>query len=71
MTPGTLSKELKRNGGKDKYDPDKADKRARKLARKKYVHYKFSGEVWAETEAPIMDDLSSEQAVGRRTLEGK
>ena len=57
MTPGALSKELNRNGGKDKYDPDKADNRARKLARKNHVHYKFSDEVWAETEALIMEDL--------------
>ena len=33
MTPGALSKELNRNGGRDKYDPDRADRRARKLAR--------------------------------------
>lgn len=71
MTPGALSKELNRNGGKDKYDPDRADRRARKLARKNHVHYKFSDEVWAETEALIMEDLSPEQAVGRRTLERK
>lgn len=26
ITPGALTKELQRNGGRDEYDPDKADK---------------------------------------------
>ncbi len=71
MTQGALSKELKRNGGKGKYDPDRADRRARKLARGSHVHHKFGDGTWAEMEALIREDLSPEQAVGRRGLEGK
>ena len=71
ISPGGLSRELKRNGGREKYDPDKADRRAEWLQRKAHVHYRYSDEVWAETVAMIRDDLSPEQVVGRRGLEGQ
>mgnify|MGYP004553351075 CR=1 FL=1 len=32
ISPGGLSKELLRNGGREKYDPDRADKRAETVA---------------------------------------
>ena len=66
ISPGGLSRELKRNGGREKYDPDKADRRAEWLQRKAHVHYRYSDEVWAETVAMIRDDLSPEQIVGTR-----
>lgn len=71
ISEGGLSKEISRNGGRKKYDPDKADKRAVKLQHKAHIHYEYSDEVWAETEALIKEDLSPEQVVGRRGLEGK
>lgn len=66
ISEGGLSKEISRNGGRKKYDPDKADKRAVKLQHKAHIHYEYSDEVWAETEALIKEDLSPEQVVGRR-----
>ncbi|WP_366522488.1 hypothetical protein [uncultured Fibrobacter sp.] len=71
ISEGGLSKEISRNGGRKKYDPDKADKRAVRLKHKAHIHYEYSDEVWAETEALIKEDLSPEQVVGRRGLEGK
>lgn len=71
MSPGGLSRELLRNGGREKYDPDKADRRDARLRRMAHVHYRYSVEVWAETAAMIREDLSPEQVVGRRGLEGK
>ena len=71
ITPGGLCRELQRNGGRKRYNPDSADKRACRLARKAHVHYKYSDDIWAVTEAMIRDDLSPEQVVGRRGLEGK
>ena len=71
ISPGGLSKELKRNGGREKYDPDRADRRAERLQRKAHVHYRYSDRIWAETVAMIREDLSPEQVAGRRGLEGK
>lgn len=71
ISPGGLSRELGRNGGREKYDPDKADRRAERLQRKSHVHYRYGGRIWAETMAMIRDDLSPEQVAGRRGLEGK
>lgn len=48
ISPGGLSKEISRNGGAKRYDPEKAEKRATRLAKKSHVHLKFNDEVWAE-----------------------
>ena len=48
ISEGGLSKEISRNGGRKKYDPDKADKRAVRLQHKAHIHYEYSDEVWAE-----------------------
>ncbi len=42
ISEGGLSKEISRNGGRKKYDPDKADKRAVKLQHKVHIHYEYS-----------------------------
>ena len=55
ISPGGLSKELKRNGGREKYDPDRADRRAERLQRKAHVHYRYSDRIWVETVAMIRD----------------
>ena len=68
ISPGGLSRELKRNGSREKYDPDGAGRRAEWLQRKAHVHYRYSDEVWAETVAMIRDDLSPEQVVGRTPI---
>lgn len=70
ISEGELSKEISRNGGRKKYDPDKADKRAVRLQLKAHIHYEYSDEVWAETEALIKEDLSPEQVVrGQRGIQ--
>ncbi len=71
ITPGALSKELKNNGGRDDYDPERVDRRAATLRREAHVHYRYGEDVWEEVEATIREDLSPEQAVGRRRLEEK
>ena len=71
ISPGGLSRELKRNGGREKYDPDRADRRAERLQREAHVHYRYGDRIWAETVAMIREDLSPEQVAGRRGLEGK
>lgn len=48
ISEGGLSKEISRNGGRKKYDPDKADKRAVRLQHKAHIHYEYSDEVRAE-----------------------
>lgn len=45
ISEGGLSKEISRNGGRKKYDPDKADKRAVRLQHKAHIHYEYSDEV--------------------------
>ncbi len=71
ISSGALSKELNNNGGRDGYDPEKADRRAEKLQREAHVHYRYSEDVWEEVEDAIREDLSPEQVAGRRRLEGK
>lgn len=71
ISPGGLSKEISRNGGAKRYDPEKAEKRATRLAKKSHVHLKFNDEVWTEIDSMILEDLSPEQIAGRGKLEGK
>ena len=70
ISEGGLSKEISRNGGCRKYDPEKADKRAVKLQHKAHVHYKYSDDVWNEVEDSVMEDWSPDEIVGRRTNDG-
>jgi hypothetical protein len=48
ISPGGLSKEISRNGGAKRYDPEKAERRATKLSKKSHVHLKFGDEIWRE-----------------------
>lgn len=70
ITPGALTKELQRNGGRDEYDPDKADKRAVRLQRKSHVHCKYGEDIWNGVEDAVMEDWSPDEIVGRRKNEG-
>ena len=70
ISEGGLSKEISRNGGCRKYDPEKADKRAVKLQHKAHVHYKYGDDVWNEVEGSVMEDWSPDEIVGRRTNDG-
>ena len=70
ITPGALTKELQRNGGRDEYDPDKADKRAVRLQRKSHVHCKYGEDIWNGVEDVVMEDWSPDEIVGRRKNEG-
>ena len=56
ITPGALTKEPQKNGGREKYDPDKADKRAVRLQRKSHVHCKYGEDIWNGVEDAVMED---------------
>ncbi|MBR2681080.1 MAG: IS30 family transposase [Exiguobacterium sp.] len=70
ITEPTLSRELTRNGGRRRYDPEKAQNRAKVLASTSHVHYKYGAEDWKIVETHIKDDLSPEQVNGRLSRDG-
>lgn len=66
----TVSRELKRNGSKEGYNPLEAEKLAHKRRREK-GRQRIPEEVWIEVDEKLRENWSPEQISGRRRMAGQ